>query len=69
MTTIILPIWTTPDGGTTGPLNYPPARTDAEVDRLVRLGLDEGRRARGSDVRVRIVDDVTGRCVAVVRAK
>ena len=67
MTLSILPIWTTPDGSRTGPLNYPPARSNTDAERLVQRGFDEARRARGTDPRVIVVDDVTWATIKTFR--
>lgn len=65
---LIVPSWTTPAGDRTGPV-LPTARTEAEAQRQVTEALAMARRAGGTDVRVQVVDDLTGRVVANVRPK
>lgn len=59
MSTIIIPIWNDSSGLATGPLNYPAARDNVHAERLIARGFEDARRARGTDARVVVMDDVT----------
>ena len=65
---LIIAAWTTPAGDRTSPL-LPAARTEAEAERQVRDAIARARRERGTDVRVQVVDDRTGRVVLNVTPK
>lgn len=65
---LIVPAWTTDDGSRTSP-TFPAARTEAEAQRQVAEALAMARRANGTDVRVQLVNDMTGRLVLNVRPK
>lgn len=65
---IVVPVWTQPDGLLTSPV-YPAVRSEREVPSLIERARIESRRDRSADLQVRIVDEVTWACVAVVRPK
>lgn len=68
MALLVIPIWRGSDGHDEGPI-YPAAASDVEVGRLIDRGLREARHAKGTNVRVLVVDDLTWRRVAVVRPR
>lgn len=65
---VVMPLWRDQDGGTTGP-TYPASPDVTRAEALVLSGLKAAERARGTDVRVLVVDDFTWRTLYVVRPK
>lgn len=68
MTFLILPIWRAPDGTDTGPIAKK-ARSETHAAELVSEGLATAARARGTNARVLVIDDVEWRTVARVKAR
>jgi len=64
----VIPVWRDRSGAETGPL-YPAATSDAAVSALITRGLIEARQAGGTDIRILVMDDMTGRRVATIRPK
>jgi hypothetical protein len=65
---LVIPTWRDAGGTLTGPINWPVA-TQGEAETLVRRGLADARRLRGTDVSLAVMDDITSRIVAVVRPR
>ncbi len=64
----VIPMWRGAHGHDEGPI-YPAAASGAEVKRLIDRGLAEARHAKGTNVRVVVMDDLTWRRVSVVRPR
>jgi hypothetical protein len=69
MATMVLPIWENPDGSTSAVYSLPAARTAADLGRLVDRAFAEARRAKGANVQVVLLDDLTGRRIARLRLR
>ncbi len=69
MTYHVLPVWVDQSGAETGPISLPPAKSEADVPRLIKQGFSMARRARGINVRALVVCDLTWRTVHTVKPK
>ena len=70
MATLVVPIWRDPvNGQDSGPWDYPPAATHAAVNGLIDRAMRAARSAGGSDVRIILMDDMTGARIALIRPK
>jgi hypothetical protein len=64
----IIPVWRDASGHETGPL-YPAAEPGPAVNALIDRGLREAMHAGGTDIRILIMDDLTGSRIATIRPK
>ncbi len=68
MAFLVIATWEDAEGKPTGP-SFPGCTSEAEVRAAVERAIRQGRRSRGTNIRVSVMDDVTTRIVARVRPR
>ncbi|CAB4144495.1 hypothetical protein UFOVP469_33 [uncultured Caudovirales phage] len=70
MATLVVPIWRDPvNGQDSGPMDYPAAATHTAVNDLITRAMRAARSAGGSNLRIILMDDMTGARIALIRPK